>query len=90
MDANEKDSQEKDKEVKTFKTNIKETSREDLKVDNNDQDQPRKQHSSEGHTTDARGVVSNTRESTLRSATTDSTRVPKKGTDEGATGGNIR
>ncbi|AKD02617.1 hypothetical protein POKO110462_08925 [Pontibacter korlensis] len=53
-------------------------------------EEPNAKHSSQGHSTDVKGTVTNTREATLRSATTDSTRVPKKDSDEGATGGNIR
>lgn len=55
-----------------------------------EQNKPQDNHSSQGHKTDAKGTVTNTRESTLRSATTDSTRVPKKETDDGPTGGNVR
>ncbi|WP_162055506.1 hypothetical protein [Pontibacter pamirensis] len=55
-----------------------------------EQNKPDSNHSSQGHKTDAKGTVTNTRESTLRSATTDSTRAPKKSTDEGPTGGNVR
>ncbi|MFD3001336.1 hypothetical protein ACFS7Z_13255 [Pontibacter toksunensis] len=55
-----------------------------------EQNEPKDKHSSQGHKTDAKGTVTNTREETLRSATTDSTRAPKKGTDDGPTGGNVR
>lgn len=51
---------------------------------------PTKEHSSQGHTTDAKGTATNTREPTLRSATTDSSRSPKNANDEGPTGGNVR
>ena len=55
-----------------------------------EQDEPKAQHSSQGHKTDAKGTVTNTREETLRAATTDSTRTPKNGADDGPTGGNVR
>ncbi|MCC9138749.1 hypothetical protein ACFSKU_03495 [Pontibacter silvestris] len=89
MEANQNDSQKKEQETKS---SLKTDNNSAENVNSNDQSSkhPRKHHSSEGHTTDAKGVVSNTRESTLRSATTDSTRAPKNGADEGASGGNIR
>lgn len=55
-----------------------------------DNTKPAKAHSSQGHTTDAKGTATNMREPTLRSATTDSSRSPKNNNDEGPTGGNIR
>lgn len=55
-----------------------------------DNTKPAKEHSSQGHTTDAKGTATSTREPTLRSATTDSSRSPKNANDEGPTGGNVR
>ena len=60
------------------------------KDENQEQQKPKDSHSSQGHKTDAKGTVTNTREETLRSATTDSTRANKKSTDDGPTGGNVR
>lgn len=60
------------------------------KEQDNEENKPKDSHSSQGHKTDAKGTVTNTREETLRSATTDSTRVSKKSTDDGPTGGNVR
>ena len=54
------------------------------------QDKPGADHSSQGHTTDAEGSATSTREPTLRAATTDSSRVPKNENDERPTGGNVR
>ncbi|ARS36832.1 hypothetical protein [Pontibacter actiniarum] len=54
------------------------------------QNDPKAKHSSQGHSTDAKGAATNTREETMRSATTDSSRQSKKNTDEGPTGGNVR
>lgn len=71
------------KEKKTFKQHKGE--QEEQK-----KNKPSQQHSSQGHKTDAKGTVTSTREKTLRSATTDSSRIPKKETDDRPTGGNNR
>ncbi|QCR23809.1 hypothetical protein [Pontibacter sp. SGAir0037] len=76
------------KEVKTFASHAgAEAKGEEESEEGN---HPSRQHSSQGHTTDAKGTATNTREPTLRSATRDSTRMPKSDNDEGPTGGNIR
>ncbi|WP_018476624.1 hypothetical protein [Pontibacter roseus] len=49
-----------------------------------------KGHTSQGHSTDAEGSATNSKEPTLRSATTDSSRVAKNPHDDMPTGGNIR
>ena len=54
------------------------------------QDTPAANHSSQGHSTDAEGSATSTHEPTLRAATTDSSRVPKNENDERPTGGNVR
>lgn len=54
------------------------------------QNEPDNKHASQGHSTDAKGTATNTREETQRSATTDSSRSPKNSTDDGPTGGNVR
>jgi hypothetical protein len=51
---------------------------------------PGKHHSSQGHSTGAKGTATTTGEPTLRSATTDSSRAPKNNNDDGPTGGNVR
>lgn len=58
--------------------------------ENRDENQPPGEHSSQGHATDAKGTATSTREPTLRTATTDSSRAPKNNNDEGPTGGNVR
>ncbi|WP_187264017.1 hypothetical protein [Pontibacter beigongshangensis] len=47
-------------------------------------------HTSQGHSTGAKGSATNSAEPTLRSATTDSSRVPKNSNDDLPEGGNIR
>jgi len=52
---------------------------------------PKKKHVSQGHPTDeATGSATNTNEPSLRSSTTDSSRVPKNPNDDLPTGGNVR
>lgn len=57
-----------------------------------EENKPAGKHSSQGHSTDAKGKGSktNTNETTLPAATTDSSRMPKNDNDEGPTGGNVR
>jgi len=51
---------------------------------------PNPDHTSQGHTTDAKGSATSSKEPTLRAATTDSSRTPKNPHDDMPTGGNIR
>lgn len=51
---------------------------------------PKSEHTSEGHSTDAEESATNSKEPTLRSATTDSSRVPKNSNDDLPEGGNVR
>lgn len=56
-----------------------------------DQSKPAAGHSSKGHATDAKDTTAtSTMQPTLRSATTDSSRLPKNEKDERPTGGNVR
>ena len=59
---------------------------------NEQQNKPTKGHSSQGHAADSdeTGSATNSKEPTLRSSTTDSSRMPKKSNDDLPTGGNIR
>jgi len=56
------------------------------------EDKPTGKHASQGHSTEAndKGTATNTNETTLRAATTDSSRMPKNSNDDGPTGGNVR
>lgn len=47
-------------------------------------------HTAQGHAADEAGDATENKEPTLRSATTDSSRVPKNPHDDMPTGGNIR
>lgn len=51
---------------------------------------PKSGHTSQGHTADAKGSAISSKEPTLRSATTDSSRAAKNSNDDLPTGGNIR
>lgn len=57
---------------------------------NKKQEGPTKDHSSQGHSTDAKGSATSSKEPTLRNSTTDSSREPKNPHDDMPTGGNIR
>ena len=54
------------------------------------QHHPGKEHTSQGHTTDAKGSATSSKEPTLRGSTTDSSRMHKNPHDDMPTGGNIR
>lgn len=60
--------------------------------DEKEEEKPTSKHSSQGHSTpeNDKGTDTNTNETTLRAATTDSSRMPKNDNDEGPTGGNVR
>lgn len=67
------------------------------KKDQNSEQQNKKQentpksgHISQGHSTNAERPATNSKEPTLRSATTDSSRAPKNNNDDLPEGGNIR
>lgn len=76
-----------EKEVKKFASHSVKGKEKDSE-DNGDK--PSGSHPSQGHKTDAKGTATTTGEPTLRSATRDSSRMPKSDNDEGPTGGNIR
>lgn len=56
------------------------------------ENKPTTKHASQGHTTaeNDKGTETNTNETSLRAATTDSSRMPKNDNDEGPSGGNVR
>ncbi|MBC5994848.1 hypothetical protein [Pontibacter cellulosilyticus] len=54
------------------------------------QNHPNKDHTSQGHSTDAQGSATSSKEPTLRGSTTDSSRTHKNPHDDLPTGGNVR